>query len=141
MKMNTPTKLSSKPANKMEDHSRSVDTLKSRAAPILEMPFNNAQFQLPLMLPTGQDTQVEFSATAATDLTTVLLLLVLKVTIGLSRTPGEQAGERKAASDLQVETPAESATWLPTPTNDLNHHHYLNFWDSYQKRTQIIVMN
>ena len=72
MKMSIPTKPSNKLANKILDHSKFQDTLMSEIATLYQQPSKEDLFQLPLMLPTGQDIQAEFSATAPPDLTTVL---------------------------------------------------------------------
>lgn len=64
-----------------------------------KMELTAAQFQLPLMLPTGANTVQEFLITALLQLTTQSYWSEPSVETGKSRTPGEQLGEKLDTSD------------------------------------------
>ena len=79
------------------------------------------------MPPTGHPTRVEFSTTAKLPLTTESPSSELAMVAGLSKTPGDPAGERRDSSDLQLETLAESAMWPHIPTNDSENKLFYSF--------------
>jgi hypothetical protein len=78
---------------------------------LLEMLINslpllpNNQFQLPLMLTTSNFMIQEFSLIAKPNLITELPLLDTLKMLGLSKTHGENLGEKMDTSDLREETP------------------------------------
>ncbi len=122
LKINIPTKVSSKLALRMLVISKSQDTPMSLTATLWPPPLLEDPSQLPLMPPTGLLTNQEFSITVPPNSTTVSSLSVLLTNTGESRTHGLPHGVKVDLSDLLEETLAVSATSLHIPTNDLTWH-------------------
>ena len=118
MKMNMPTRPSSRPVPRQLEIIRLPDTPKLKLATISPPPLPAELSQSLLMPATGLDTPAEFSITAEPDSTTVSPSSESMQETGGSRTLGEPPGERRASSDSLPETPAVSATW-PHSLNDL----------------------
>lgn len=119
MKTNTHTRLSSKHAQRTEDHSKFQDSLISRTATLWPPPLPEDQSQLPLMPLTGQPTKEEFSTIVLPDLTTESFWSEFQMKPGKLKTHGEPHGEKVDSSESLEETPVVSVTLPHIQTNDL----------------------
>ena len=107
---------------KMQDLSKSLGSLMSRAVITSSMLWALDLFQLLLMPPTGVLTEEESFPTAIPMLTMVSCWLVQLMNTGKSRTLGELTGEKLDSLELPEETPALSANILPIPPFDHLYH-------------------